>query len=457
PGLEAFIDAAALICGVYSLRIFFATVAALPTSEIVERRTSEISSLTYLNRYIAASIKSDNSYLIDTVTKLALQSSGAVAAWTELYEPDGGETLCCPTPNVSEERLRRAKENINIQKRLRELRKTLLIESIPENEEFSFLQREMPFANSMIIVPLFSGDTKIGNLFVVHNDEFGFEQDDVKVLSAFSDNVSIALENSRLVKESIEKEHYKRELMLAREMQKKLLPQELPHMENFSLGAFSLPAEEVGGDYYEICRLKGGDICMLIGDVSGKGMTAAFYMAQLKGVALSHAPECGDPAELLRRINATMYGSMEKQMFITLSAITIDESNCRIMMARAGHMPAIIRKNGLIEIVRPDGIGIGLAPAEVFDKSMELYQSEFEFGDSCLLFTDGVNELRNEKGHDFGYEPLEKIVGRSGYDTAEELIKIIIDNLQNFSGSNPAHDDMTVIAVLCNNNQDSGK
>jgi serine phosphatase RsbU (regulator of sigma subunit) len=305
-------------------------------------------------------------------------------------------------------------------------------------------------------VPLFSGDEKIGNLYVIHNDEFGFEQDDVKVLSAFSDNVSIALENSRLVKESIEKEHYKRELMLAREMQKKLLPQELPETRNFTLGAFSLPAEEVGGDYYEICRLADGNICLLIGDVSGKGMTAAFYMAQLKGVALSHAPQTNDPRELIIKINSTMYGSMEKQMFITMSALTIDPDKRIIKIARAGHMPAFISKGDKVEVVQPTGLGIGLAPGELFDRKIDIYTSEFEPGDSCLLFTDGVNELRDGGGRDFGYEPLEEIMLKNDYESAEKLIDNVIDRLREFSGNKPPHDDMTVVAVMCNKNNTGG-
>jgi serine phosphatase RsbU (regulator of sigma subunit) len=456
PGVISFVELSTLLFGVYSLRVFFASVAALPTSDIVERRTSEISSLTYLNRYIAASINSDNSYLIDTVTKLALQSSGAVAAWTELYEEDGGETLCCPTPNINETRLKGFKEKNRVRNKLRQLDKTLLIESVPEHPEFSYLQRNIPFANSMIVVPLFSGEEKIGNLYVIHSDEFGFEQDDVKVLSAFSDNVSIALENSRLVKESIEKEHYKRELMLAREMQKKLLPQHLPVTKNFTLGAFSLPAEEVGGDYYEICRLADGNICMLIGDVSGKGMTAAFYMAQLKGTALSHAPETSDPRELLIKINATMQSSMEKQMFITLSALTINPETQIIKMARAGHMPAFVRKGNEIEVIRPNGLGIGLVAPDIFDEKIEMYSSEFHPGDACLMFTDGVNELRNSAGTDFGYQPLEEILIDDKFKSANELVNNVKKRLNDFSNGTPPHDDMTVVAVLCNNNIPKG-
>ncbi|MFA6571850.1 MAG: SpoIIE family protein phosphatase, partial [Bacteroidota bacterium] len=265
--------------------------------------------------------------------------------------------------------------------------------------------------------------------------------------SAFSDNVSVAFENARLVKDSIEKERYKRELLLAREIEEKLLPRILPKINNYSLSAFSSPAEEVGGDYYDLVHLKDGKPCLLIGDVSGKGISAAFHMAQLKGVVLAVAPESSGASDILKRINATLYGAMEKQMYITLSAVVVNDENGNITIARAGHMPFLFKHNGDITSILPKGIGIGLAEKSFFNANIEETDCIMQKGDICLLFTDGVNELQNHKNEEFGINSLKQVLRYEIHKNIENLLSDIRIQLKNYSGNVPPHDDMTIVAL----------
>ena len=217
-----------------------------------------------------------------------------------------------------------------------------------------------PNAKSIIATPLYSGDERFGTLIVFGSEEYGFENNDIVMMNAYSDNVRVALDNARLLKESIDKERYKRELMLAREIEQKLLPQDLPEIKNFSIASFANPATEVGGDYYDIVYLKNGKPCILIGDVSGKGISAAFYMVLLKGVVLSVARESDGAADILRRINTTLYREMEKQMYITMSAFVIENNDGFISFARAGHLPLFINRSEGFDLITPKGLGIGL-------------------------------------------------------------------------------------------------
>jgi serine phosphatase RsbU (regulator of sigma subunit) len=159
--------------------------------------------------------------------------------------------------------------------------------------------------------------------------------------------------------------------MIAKDIQKKLLPSSLPEISGFSLSSINIFADEVGGDYYDCVKLKDNSYCFIIADVSGKGMPAAFYMAQLKGAALAMAQVSSSGAELLKRINKAFYGSMEKKMYITMQTLTINPDDDIVFISRAGHMPAVLKSKNEIKWIKPNGIGIGLAKPEIFDPVLE--------------------------------------------------------------------------------------
>lgn len=445
-GSSWIVTTAYLYFSAFCLRLFFATIASLPTSQIVERRTSELSSLAYLNRVIAETIDFNN--LIDTVTKLALGSSGGSAAWTEMYDKNG-KVKVSSTQIVTIQQVEKVHEMPSIRERLKGLTAPLLVPSIPEDKELFGLHHALPAGKSLIAVPLFAGDERIGTLVVVNTEEYGFEHDDVKVLSAFADNVNIAIENARLLKDSIEKDRYRRELQLARQIQNKLLPQVIPTVENYSISAFSIPAEEVGGDYYDIVNLNDGKTCILIGDVSGKGISAAFIMAQLKGVVMSLAPIAKSPADLLRRINGTLYGKMERQMYITMTALEINEDSGKVSFARAGHMPVLVKSNNVVTMIIPKGMGIGLADSHIFDNTLEEVEITLSQGDACLLFTDGINELKNKNNEEYGYKPLSELMDGKSHN-ADYITGSLREAVMNFPDGAQQHDDITVVALVRN-------
>jgi serine phosphatase RsbU (regulator of sigma subunit) len=268
------------------------------------------------------------------------------------------------------------------------------------------------------------------------------------LLSAFRDNICIALENARLLLDSLEKEHFKREFLLAREMQKKLLPQTVPTIENYSIAAFSTPAEEIGGDYYDFIQLKDDSIAVIIGDVSGKGMNAAFYMAQMKGVVLSVAKDVKSATDLLKGINRNLYQYMDKQMFITLSAVVINRNNNKVYLARAGHTPIIYKSNGSINVLTPKGMGIGLSAPDFFDENLDCIELNLMPDDLILLFTDGVNELNTYEGIEFGVESIKEFCSKANYENSNSLlfdIKKILDNKLN---GKLQRDDITVVSII---------
>lgn len=439
----------------YFFKLIISTIVTLPTTSFLERTNTEISSLTFLNRVVSQTI--DFNKLIDTVTALALQTCRGIASWTEIYEEDNLVSIAS-TQFLNEINIKSLDASLLLSNYFKKFEKSSLITSIKEDDTLKQLNwSALPLVNSMIIVPLKTGTQRTGTLVILHPEEYGMDEDDLKVMEAFADNINLALENAKLFKDSIDKERYRRELVLAREMEEKLLPKTLPEIQGFTISAFSLPANEVGGDYYDIVKLKSGKFCVLIGDVSGKGMSSAFYMAQLKGVVMSLASESVTANDLLKRINKTLFGKIDKQIYITLSALVI-ENNGTLSFSRAGHMPLMVKRNNSnmskeIKIFRPNGLGISLTNSPVFDKWLEEIKIDTNPGDIIVLFTDGINELRNSSNNEFGYDSLKQILENTVYNIrADEVINNLKNTMLDYLGENTAHDDMTIVVLVKNCN-----
>ncbi len=445
PGLTWVMFSSVFLLVIKNAKLLLISLMSLPSSSIMERRSSEISSLTYLNKLVADSIERDDSTLIDTVTKLAVSSIGASGGWSEIYKGERIEirtTVNC-VPDIilriiDESGLSHFHKNIFYPK---------LINNIEELIELRSLKQYMPVVNSMVIIPLSTSNERVGTMVIFDVNEYGFEKEDLLLLNAFSDNIKIALDNNNLLKSSLDKERYKNELLLARDMQQKLLPNKLPQPQNYLLNAFAIPAAEVGGDYYDVVYLKDGRQCILSGDVSGKGISAAFIMAQLKGVVISVAGEVSDVVNLMKKINKILYGQLGKKMFITLSALKIHDSLGSVTIARAGHTPFYIKRMNEVVTILPQGIGIGLADSELFDMSIETINIKLLPGDSIIMLTDGVNELRKGSGEEIGLSGITDFISLPDIDISSFNKDNFLQQIEQKFGIIKQIDDITLVSL----------
>ncbi|GAB1431024.1 hypothetical protein MASR2M18_18580 [Ignavibacteria bacterium] len=445
PGLDFFFKTSSTLAAAYCARLTLAALMALPTAGVVDRRNSEVDSLAYLNRIVAETV--DFEKLTEVVTEKARLACNASAAWIEMHS--GHERIVTAPQGISYELIEWVHINPDFAAIVSNCDAPCLIESLGEHPRLATLAKSgSDFVRSLIAMPLLSGTTRIGTLIVVKPDSYGFEHDDLRLLTAFRDNVSIALENARLLHDSMQNERIKREMTVARTIQQRLLPQQIPTIDGFDIGALSYPAYEVGGDYYDILRLGDGSLCILIGDVSGKGIPAAFYMAQLKGAALALAREVSGARDFLSRINATLFGNIEKQIYITLLCVVLRENPASMTIARAGHMPALFKQHGGVSVITPKGLGVGLASPKLFDRTIEEFAVPLAPGDACLLFTDGVSESRNQNGDELGYEPLIDILRSPASQSADAILKEIGAAAERHKGTAAQHDDVTAVAFV---------
>ncbi|HEY8534851.1 MAG TPA: SpoIIE family protein phosphatase, partial [Vicinamibacterales bacterium] len=258
---------------------------------------------------------------------------------------------------------------------------------------------------------------------------------------------------SGLLAEMAEKKRLEEELRIARDIQMSLLPQGEVRMPGLQLTAHCSPAREVGGDYYDFLPIDEHRIGLLIADVSGKGTSAALYMAELKGLMLSLSQIHRSPRDLLIAANRIIAGNLDPRSFITMTYAVIDLERRVITYARAGHTPLIHLPARAPErracLLAPDGmvLGLGFDRGERFAAVLEEATLPLEPGDLLVLFTDGISEAMNRDDELFGEARLRAIIEEHGHRPFDQLRDRILREVRAFAGEPGPHDDMTLILV----------
>jgi phosphoserine phosphatase RsbU/P len=259
-----------------------------------------------------------------------------------------------------------------------------------------------------------------------------------------------------LLRQAAEKKRLEEELRIAHEIQMSLLPQGPLLMPGLSVTAVCVPAREVGGDYYDFLPLDDHRVGVLIADVSGKGTSAALYMAELKGLVLSLSEIHSSPRSLLIAANRIISAHLDARSFITMTYAVIDLRARTMTYARAGHTPLIYVPGacagaGLntMRILAPDGMVVGLKidNGEMFERLLREETIPLHPGDLCLFFTDGISEAMNSTDDLFGEERLGALVQEHAHLPSDELRERVLRDIAAFVGDAPQHDDMTMILL----------
>lgn len=252
------------------------------------------------------------------------------------------------------------------------------------------------------------------------------------------------------VEEHANEERIKQELKIARNVQQTFLPEGTPKVKILDIAAACIPANETGGDYYDFIHLDDHRIAVTIGDVSGKGIQAAFYMTFIKGLLHGLSGEKKySPVEVLKQTNRYFYDNAAKSTFISLIYGVIDLQKMTFTFARAGHNPIIHlnSKKEKIDELRPNGLGIGLTNKEIFDNKINEIELNITGSDLFLLYTDGVTEALNEMHQFYGTERLTNLIAKHKEESSSDLISIITKEVKTFIATAEQHDDMTIMAI----------
>ena len=258
-----------------------------------------------------------------------------------------------------------------------------------------------------------------------------------------------------LLKQAKEKRRLEEELRIARDIQMSLLPSGPITFPGLAVTAMCRPAREVGGDYYEFMPLGEHRLGVLVADVSGKGTSAAFYMAELKGLILSLSQIYQSPKRLLMEVNRILSATLDNRTFITMIYAVLDLEARTVTYVRAGHTPLIYvpadgQTPGRSQVLIPDGLVVGLHLDGIEEKFAELLEEEtlpIGEGDLFALFTDGITEAMNEESDLFGEERLSRLLEEHAHLASDEIQERILVDVEAFVGGAEQHDDMTIVLL----------
>jgi serine phosphatase RsbU (regulator of sigma subunit) len=298
-----------------------------------------------------------------------------------------------------------------------------------------------------------------GMLYLLKAAPNTFVHEDLSILQTFTSQAVLSIENLELVRTSLENQRTQEELKIASQVQDSLIPKNLPTDNWFEISSHSLAAKEVGGDFYDFLHLPGRRLAVIIGDVSGKGVTAAFHMAQMKGIfhslmqenplAKTERDKFPVPSRFMTQANTALAHCLEKSSFITSSLYIIDYEQGGFVFARAGHCHTLYYHALREEVFyfESTGLGLGIIRNESYEKHIKNQFYDYSPGDVMVIYTDGIVEARGEGSSEYGEDRLKLRLEESYYQDAEDIKSFILRDLNAFTHGYPIHDDQTLLVI----------
>lgn len=427
-----------------AIRLSILAINSLPTAGLIDKKSLEFSALAELTT-IASTTQNYQQIIENAITLIekALILKGIyckVSIQDEMFEEYRGEL------GTELSILNRNKEFINWKKTQIQIGNLFEIPDSMDSDKILKIK-------SIISLFIQIDQSKSAEFLLAHDLPYHFTPEDESILRTLTESFRIALRNASLLQLEIEHQKFEQEIEIARGVQNALLPQRIPMPNEFEIATYSMPARIVGGDFYDVFEMKNGNTCVIIADVSGKGIPAAFWMATIRGVLLSLQYGSYGPKEILMHLQQSLIQIMDAQVFITASCLIIEKESGSMTYARAGHMPLLIRRNHVIEECIPRGLGIGLSKnLEVFDKNLEEIHIYLEKDEMLILFTDGLSEMNlsmdSSHNHTDQYSSFIRFLEEIGSNPS--ILIASIDAEIKIRHKHMLVDDITVIAIKRN-------
>jgi sigma-B regulation protein RsbU (phosphoserine phosphatase) len=327
---------------------------------------------------------------------------------------------------------------------------SVCLSEFSEAPELANLRKSAFGTASVMAASLSYGKQDLGVLALA-NGPMGapFSQGDFVVFKSIAEQSAFALYNAIIYSMANEKKRLDHDLEIARDIQRILLPAEAPAINGFEISGINVPARQVSGDYFDYIHVDDERLGVAIADVSGKGVPASLIMAICRSVLRSEAARNPSPANVLQKVNRQLYPDIKEDMFISMAYLILDHGHNGVTLARAGHDAPLLykRQSQSVTPIKPPGMVVGIDSGNVFDRITGDFAVPLERDDCLVLYTDGVTEALDTEGNEFGLERTIQSVRASATDGAQAIIRQVIDDVRNFTGSHPQSDDITLIAI----------
>ncbi len=324
-------------------------------------------------------------------------------------------------------------------------KKPLIVNDFASDNRFKILGQSNFSIKSLLSVPMKVKGKMIGllNLFNKKNDT-GFSENDQRILSIIAAQSAQVIESARLYKQEQTLRLLEEDLLVAREIQKQLLPKQAPKVSGYDIAGYSLSAKEVGGDYYDFINIDDDNLVLCLGDISGKGIPASLIMANLQATLRGQAYSSSSCSQCLEKSNTLLYHSTDIQKFATLFYSVLNSKTNKLTYSIAGHNPPIfLSADNEVKMLEVGGTVLGFLEKTTFKEET----LEMQPGDILAIYSDGITEAGD---HDEEYydewrliDALKKHKDKSCYD----IIGKIIEEVEDFSKGGVQNDDMTLLII----------
>ncbi len=338
------------------------------------------------------------------------------------------------------------KVGINITGWVLQNQQLLVVDDLSTDSRFPGIGASTGGIRSVVAVPIRHRAKMIGILLAVNKKSGeGFSEGDQRLLGIISSQSGQLIQNMQLQEEAREKARMEQELSLARNIQTRLLPTTEPVRETMQVASYFEAADEVSGDYYDYFDLPDSKLGAIMADVSGHGASSALVMTMLKGVLQSTILRYESPGQVVTELNAILSRLLPSEMFVTMVFLEFDGSARKLRYANAGHNPLVWYRAATGDTVgeRQPGPAVGiLGTAQYKIKELDLGP-----GDVIVTYTDGLTEAFSREREMFGDDRLVDAVSSHRGESAAEIVKGIVDRVNDFTKDYPQSDDIAIIAI----------
>lgn len=309
----------------------------------------------------------------------------------------------------------------------------------------------------------------IGVLRLYTSEPHEFNEVEVRILKSIASQAAVAIENARLQEETLEKDRLERQVQIAAEVQRRMLPAQPPQIPGFDIAALYVPCFELGGDFYDFIKLGETSLGITAADVVGKGLPASLLMATVRAALRAHARDIYDLDEIMRRVNRSMSEDLRSNEFVTLWYGTLNFQSRQLTYCNAGHEPAMLLRplkpgapgtgggaltgdhsggagrieNWAYTELARGGMVLGVDADQPYSKQVV----QLEKGDILWIYTDGVPDAMNYNGEKFGKERMRQALVRYAKEPAEQICRQMLWETRRFAGLNRRTDDTTIVVV----------
>lgn len=380
--------------------------------------------------------------VLDTLFKVFLQADRAFIVLRE-----GGELVPRWIKTRNEDQEETFRISRTVMREVMESKEAIISLDASSDERFEMANSISDFRiRSIIVAPLLNSTGE--PLGAIQMDTLDskrqFEAGDLEILASIATQAGVAIENAQLHEQAVQQQRVEQDLELARKVQQAFLPAKNPDIEGYDFYSYYLPADQIGGDYYDYVPLADGQLAIVVADVVGHGVAAAMLMAKLSAETRFLLASGTCPAEAITKLNRHI-SQLGVDKFVTLLCLVLNPATGEVQIVNAGHMAPLWLKSD--DTVSEPGdetanLPIGILDDIVYEKSLITINA----GDHLVLYTDGINEAPNAKDKMFGIARLQELVRASG-DNVQESGEKIIEDIQVFTKGTEQADDMCLVIL----------